>query len=100
MCECHCGSVKKCKECEHGLRSGTGTHRTQDIRKTLGRCGSFKKKVCQLMHRSDGGRFELRGLGRCEVSIFRIHLGGVTVIGKVFKSSRRCWVEKEVLISQ
>ena len=33
------------------------------------------------------------------VSILRIHFGGMTVIGEVCGSSRRCWVEKEVLIS-
>ena len=33
------------------------------------------------------------------VSILSIHLGSVTVIGKVCELSRRCWVEKEVLIS-
>ena len=33
------------------------------------------------------------------VSILKSHLGGVTVIGQMCESSRRCWVDKEVLIS-
>ena len=33
------------------------------------------------------------------VNSLRSHFGGVTVIGKVCVSSRRCWVKKEVLIS-
>ena len=59
------------------------------------------KRICHLMQRCDGpgGRCEGPWEGVTDVSILRICLGGVTVIWKVYESSRRCWVEKGVLIS-